>query len=101
MDNKKQVSIKFFDPNANHFYERGDHTIDYKSLFARFELITVFSLDGEEVDEDKEEEINFKMRGIMLGESSMELMKKRTSENMLKVHKKRKTNAWRRGKPGK
>jgi hypothetical protein len=44
-----KVSIKYYDPNENHFFERGDHRIDYHKIFSRFELILVHILKGRPV----------------------------------------------------
>ena len=49
VDAKGQVSVKYYDPNENHFFEKGDHRLDYKDLFSRFELITIYALDGRPV----------------------------------------------------
>ena len=49
VDAKGQVSVKYYDPNENHFFEKGDHRLDYKDQFSRFELITIYALDGRPV----------------------------------------------------
>jgi hypothetical protein len=62
------VTIKYYDPNENHFFERGDYKIDYKKLFLRFESITVYALHGRLViDPEEEDRINSKMARIMTG----------------------------------
>ena len=60
--------IKYYDPYESHFFERGDHTIDYRDLFKRFGLITVYALKGRPVVNDEERDrINNKMARIMTG----------------------------------
>jgi len=62
------ILLKYYDPNENHFFERGDYPIDYKKLFDRFSLITVHALDGRPVKDAAEEtKINNKMGRIMTG----------------------------------
>jgi len=62
------ILLKYYDPNENHFFERGDYPIDYKKLFDRFSLITVHALDGRPVKSAAEEtKINNKMGRIMTG----------------------------------
>jgi hypothetical protein len=36
--------LKYYDPNENHFFEKGDHKIDYKKSFDRYSVITVHIL---------------------------------------------------------
>ena len=53
------------------------------------------------VEDDAEEEINHKMRGIMLGEETNEFAKKKRVSSIKNIHKKRKTKAWRKSKSNK
>ena len=74
------VTIKYYDPNENHFFERGDYKIDYKRLFERFEIVTVYALHGRLVeDPDEEERINNKMARIMTGQGEYIIKKKKTA----------------------
>jgi hypothetical protein len=93
------VTIKYYDPNENHFFERGDHKIDYRKLFERFEIISVYALHGRLVeDPDEEERINNKMVRIMTGRIQPDLIKKAIVNNIKAVNKRKKTKDWRRGK---
>ena len=38
--------LKYYDPNENHFFEKGDHKIDYKKSFDRYSVITAHILQG-------------------------------------------------------
>jgi hypothetical protein len=63
-----KVSIKYYDPNENHFFEKGDYPINYERLFKRYGLITVLALRGRPIKNVAEEtKINNKMRRIMAG----------------------------------
>jgi len=63
-----KVSIKYYDPNENHFFEKGDYPIDYERLFKRYGIITVLALRGRPVKNAADEtKINNKMRRIMTG----------------------------------
>ena len=63
-----KVRIKYYDPNENHFFEKGDHPIDYQRLFSRYGIITVLALKGRPLANNKEEEkIRNKMTRIMTG----------------------------------
>ena len=66
-DKKGKVLIKYYDPNENHFFERGGHRIDYQGFFKRFEIITVYALQGRPVVDEERERINSKMARIMTG----------------------------------
>ena len=67
-DKKGKVLIKYYDPNENHFFERGGHRIDYQDFFKRFEIITVYALQGRPVlNEEERDRINNKMARIMTG----------------------------------
>jgi hypothetical protein len=39
-------TIKYYDPNENHFFERGGHPINYQKLFGRYKIITILALKG-------------------------------------------------------
>jgi hypothetical protein len=66
-----KVSIKCYDPNENHFFEKGDYPINYERLFKRYGLITVLALKGRPVKNAAEEtKINNKMRRIMTGNTN-------------------------------
>jgi hypothetical protein len=96
------VTIKYYDPNENHFFERGDHKIDYRKLFERFEIISVYALHGRLVeDPDEEDRINNKIRRIMTGEIQIEFIKSYKIQTAKTTHKKRKTMGWTRGKNNK
>ena len=91
--------IKYYDPNENHFFERGDYKIDYKKLFSRFELITIYALKGRPVrDEEERDRINNKMARIMTGKK--EYVKEKNKKGAIASHTKmsRKTKGWRKGK---
>lgn len=63
-----KISIKYYDPNENHFFEKGDYPINYERLFKRYGLITVLALRGRPVKNTAEEtRINNKMGRIMTG----------------------------------
>lgn len=68
-------SIKYYDPNENHLYEKGDHKIDYPRLFSRFGLITVYSLQGRQVEIKEKKKIDNKMTRIMTGKISAKIVK--------------------------
>ncbi len=62
------LKIKYYDPNENHFFETGEHPINYKKLFDRYKLITVYYLHSRPVAKGEEEKIKNKMNRIMTGE---------------------------------
>jgi hypothetical protein len=95
------VLIKYYDPNENHFFERGGHRIDYQGFFKRFEIITVYALQGRPVVDEEREKINSKMARIMTGKVQANYLKKAKLSNALKTHKKRKGKGWRQGKANK
>jgi hypothetical protein len=71
-----KVSIKYYDPNENHFFEKGDYPINYERLFKRYGLITVLALRGRPVKNAAEEtKINNKMTRIMTG--NMQLIQRK------------------------
>ena len=97
-DKKGKVLIKYYDPNENHFFERGGHRIDYRKLFSRFELITIYALKGRPVrDEEERERINSKMARIMTGKVQAQFLKATFVKNANTVNKKRsrKSKGWR------
>jgi hypothetical protein len=62
------LKIKYYDPNENHFFETGENPINYKKLFDRYKLITVYYLHSRQVaDKAEETRINNKMGRIMTG----------------------------------
>jgi hypothetical protein len=68
--------LKYYDPNENHFFEKGDHKIDYKKSFDRYSVITLHTLKGRPVaDKVEEDRITNKMTRIILGEISEEYLK--------------------------
>jgi hypothetical protein len=70
------LKIKYYDPNENHFFERGGHKIDYQKLFDRYIIITVCYLHGRPVaDKTEEVKIRNKMKRIMLGEDNSDYVK--------------------------
>ena len=96
--------IKYYDPNENHFFEKRDHKIDYKKLFSRFELITIYALKGRPVrDEEERGRINNKMARIMTGKVQADYVSARERKGVLKSHnnKSRKSKGWRQGKANK
>ena len=73
-----KVKIIYYDPNENHMFEKGDHWLDYKKIFGRFQLITIYELKGRPFKNAAEKElINDKMKLIMTGknENAKEKMK--------------------------
>lgn len=40
------VTIRYYDPIENHFFERGGHRIKYQEFFDRYDLIIVNALKG-------------------------------------------------------
>ena len=69
-------ALKFYDPNENHFFERGEHSIDYRRLFSRYGLITVLALRGRPVKNDAEKEFIFNtMTRIMTEKDNSEYIK--------------------------
>ena len=40
------VTIRYYDPIENHFYERGGQPLDYPGIFGRFQHIMVHALQG-------------------------------------------------------
>ena len=42
-------TIICYDPNENHFFEKGGHPINYLRLFGRYKIITILALDGRPV----------------------------------------------------
>ena len=57
-----KVSIKY------HFYEKGDHPLNYKKLFSKYRIINVLALKGRPVaGKEEEDKINDKMMRIMTG----------------------------------
>ena len=60
--------LKYYDPNENHFFERGDYPINYQKLFGRFKIITILALKPRPfVNEAEKDSINNKMKYIMTG----------------------------------
>jgi hypothetical protein len=93
------VTIKYYDPNENHFFERGDHKIDFKKLFKRFETISVYALHGRLAeDPDEEERINYKMTCIMTEKPYRSFVAKKQIINAKASNDKRKRKGWRQGK---
>jgi hypothetical protein len=93
------VTIKYYDPNENNFFERGDHKIDYRKLFERFEIISVYALHGRLVeDPDEEERINNKMRRIMTGVIQGEFINSYKLHTAKTTNEKKKSKGWRQGK---
>ena len=94
--------IKYYDPNENHFFERGDHKIDYKKLFSRFELITIYALKGRPVVNDEERDrINNKMARIMTGKTQAQFVKTMRVKSAKTSNKVKKSKGWRNTKANK
>jgi hypothetical protein len=73
-----KVTIKYYDPNENHFFEKGDYPINYERLFKRYGLITVLALRGRPVkNAGEEEKIRTKMTRIMTGDMQIEKAKEK------------------------
>ena len=63
-----KVKVIYYDPYENHMFERGDHRIDYKKIFSRFELVSVYYFKGRKIRNVAEKErIKNKMKRIMTG----------------------------------
>ena len=59
-------------------FEKGDHWLDYKKIFGRFQLITIYQLKGRPFNNAAEKElINDKMKLIMTGKNENAIEKKR------------------------
>ena len=81
------LMIKYYDPNENQFFEKGEYPIDYKKLFDRYSLITVYYLHGRPVANKAEEtRINNKMKRIMLGEDISNFIKGTQIESAKETH---------------
>ena len=66
--NGELKTIKYYDPNENHFFERGDYPINYQILFGRYKIITILALSRHPFKNVAEKEyINNKMKYIMTG----------------------------------
>ena len=69
--------LKYYDPNENHFFERGGHPINYQT-FGKYEVVTILALKARPIKNDAEKEwINNKMKYIMTGEKDEEYIKER------------------------
>ena len=76
-----KVKIIYYDPNENHMFEKGDHWLDYKKIFGRFQLITIYELKGRPFKNAAEKEyINKRMKYIMTGEKDEEFIKSKQIE---------------------
>jgi len=70
--------LKYYDPNENHFFERGDYPINYQKLFGRFKIITILALKPRPfVNKAEKDYINAKMKYIMTGEKDEEFIKEK------------------------
>ena len=73
-----KVKVIYYDPYENHMFERGDHRIDYKKIFSRFELVSVYCIKGRKIMNVAEKErINGKMNRIMTGKNENAIEKKK------------------------
>jgi hypothetical protein len=60
-------AIKYFDSNENFLFEKGGPPMNYQTLFQKFKLITIYSLQGRQVDIQEEQKIYHKMTYVMTG----------------------------------
>ena len=96
-----KVLIKYYDPNENHFFERGGHRIDYQDFFKRFEIITVYALQGRHVVDEERDRINNKMARIMTGKREHVIENKKKGGVASQTKRSRKSKGWRNTKANK
>jgi hypothetical protein len=83
-------AIKYFDSNENSLFEKGGPRMNYQTLFHKFKLITIYALQGRQVDIEEEQKITHKMTYVMTGVRTAEYdayVKERESKGGAKSHK--------------
>ncbi len=93
-------AIKYFDSNENFLFEKGGPPMNYQTLFQKFKLITIYTLQGRQVENEEVQKITHKMTYVMTGvrTAGYDAWKKaKEAENAKMTHNKRKVKGW--GKP--